>query len=194
MNPIMAAKAYAAVQGGGMATGANHAVSRPAEPGWLNDKVWVEIINLAALPKFAGLDRDIVDNMDAWQLDVDSPNPQDEPLPGRWDGALDLLQKMLVLRALRPGKIVPAIQNFVRHHLGQRFIEPPPFDLALAYPDSSPTLPLIFVLSSGADPVKVLREYARDVGMADKLESISLGQGQGPKAEKMIKEGNNIRL
>lgn len=174
---------------GGMATGTNHPVSKPADAPWIDDKVWVEIINLSALPKFAGLDADVSANAKAWRSIMDSASPQDEPLPGRWDDALDLLQKMLVLRAFRPGKIIPAIQNFVRHHLGQRFIEPPAFDLALAYPDSSPTLPLIFVLSSGADPVKILREYARDVGMADKLESISLGQGQGPKAEKMIKDG-----
>jgi len=174
---------------GGMATGAGHAVAKPANAPWLNDKVWVELLNLAAMPKFAGLDADVSANPLPWRAIMDSPTPQDEPLPGRWNDALDMLQRMLVLRAFRPGKIIPAIQNFVRHHLGQRFIEPPPFDLALAYPDSSPTLPLIFVLSSGADPVKVLREYARDVGMADKLESISLGQGQGPKAEKMIKEG-----
>lgn len=45
------------------------------------------------------------------------------------------------------------MQDFVSEHLGQRFIEPPPFDLATCYKESSPTVPLIFVLSPGADPM-----------------------------------------
>ena len=37
-------------------------------------------------------------------------------------------------------------------NLGQRFIEPQTSDLSLVFKDSSPTTPLIFVLSVGTDP------------------------------------------
>lgn len=41
----------------------------------------------------------------------------------------------------------PLTQDFVSSQIGQRFIEPQTADLSIAYKDSSPTSPLIFVLS-----------------------------------------------
>lgn len=44
--------------------------------------------------------------------------------------------------------------------------------------------PMIFILSTGADPTSSLLKYAQDKGK--QLSVISLGQGQGKKAEKLI--------
>lgn len=74
-----------------------------------------------------------------------------------------------------------AIQSFVAEHLGMRFTEPPPFNLAGAFLDSSNTTPLIFVLSPGADPMADLLKLADELRFAKKFEKVSLGQGQGPK-------------
>lgn len=50
-------------------------------------------------------------------------------------------------------QIVPAITNYVTDKLGKKFVEPPPFDLSKSYTDSNSTIPLVFVLSPGADPM-----------------------------------------
>ncbi len=77
--------------------------------------------------------------------------------------------------------------SYVREKLGRKFVEPPPFDLARSYEDSTCTAPLIFVLSPGADPTMGLLKFATDKGFGGaRFNSISLGQGQGPIAAQMI--------
>ena len=100
---------------------------------------------------------------------------------------LNDFQRLLLLRTLRLDKLIPAISKFVAHELGQKYIEPPPFDLDGTFKDSTPTSPLIFVLSPGVDPMLSLLKYAETKGR--KVDSISLGQGQGPHAEKMMIAG-----
>lgn len=63
-------------------------------------------------------------------------------------------------------------------NLGQRFIEPQTSDLSLVFKDSSPTTPLIFVLSVGTDPAADLYKFAEEMRFSKKLSAISLGQGQ----------------
>ena len=68
---------------------------------------------------------------------------------------------------------------FVSKNLGQKFVDPPPFDLARSYADSNCTVPLLFVLSPGADPMAGLLKFAEDKGFSgDTFNAISLGQGQ----------------
>ncbi len=53
---------------------------------------------------------------------------------------------------------------FVEARLGRRFVEAPPFELAACYADSSPTSPLIFVLSPGSDPTAALLQARMAAG------------------------------
>lgn len=89
---------------------------------------------------------------------------------------------MLFVKALRADKIISAIQNWITEKMGERFIISPTFDLSKCYKDSTIQTPLIFVLSAGSDPVADFLRFAEESGMGKRVESISLGQGQGKKA------------
>ncbi len=52
--------------------------------------------------------------------------------------------------------------------------------------DSMATVPLIFILSTGADPTMAWIGFAEEMGFSSRLASISLGQGQGPIAERLL--------
>lgn len=55
-----------------------------------------------------------------------------------------------------------------------------------SYKDTSSSTPLVFVLSPGSDPFSSFQRFAEEAGMRGRVASVSLGQGQGPVAEKMI--------
>jgi len=100
------------------------------------------------------------------------------------------LQVLLVLRCARPDRVLPAVLKYVSSQLGEKFVTPPPFDIAGSYSDSSSTSPLIFILSPGSDPSSALNMFASERGK--EISSLSLGQGQGLKAEKMMEEGIHV--
>ena len=83
------------------------------------------------------------------------------------------------MRAIRPDKLMLGVQDFVIEKMTEKFVKPPPFDLRTSFDESSSTTPLVFVLSAGSDPMAALIKFSEDVGK--RFESISLGQGQGPK-------------
>merc|ERR550532_444845 len=55
-----------------------------------------------------------------------------------------------------------------------------------SYEISKLDTPLIFILTTGADPYSQLLEFAEEQDMMENLLSISLGMGQGPIAERYI--------
>jgi dynein heavy chain len=143
----------------------------------------MEASGLPPLPKFCD---DFRADPSKFQHIYDSATPESEELPEPWRSRLDSFQRLLVLRTIRPDKLTRAVYLYVEASMGSKFIEPPPFDLEQCYADSTCVTPLVFVLSPGSDPMEGLLKYseARKV----RLESLSLGQGQGAKAEKLIEE------
>uniref|UniRef100_A0A8C9VVG4 Dynein axonemal heavy chain 3 n=1 Tax=Scleropages formosus TaxID=113540 RepID=A0A8C9VVG4_SCLFO len=167
-------------------------------PEWLSEKSWSEIVRASKLKNLGGLFEHVRANIPKWKKIYDSGRPHEEKLPDKWS-VLVGMDRMVVLRCFRPDKLVPAVQEFITDNIGRTFIEPPTFDLAGSYKDSNCCSPLIFVLSPGSDPTAGLLKFADDLDMGgSKIQTISLGQGQGPIAATMInsalKEGTWVVL
>ena len=191
-------------------------------PAWLTSKEWQTICGLSTLPAFADLPVSIAADGAAWRAWAETADPEECKLPGFWEArdegesegegdgeiggggaaagevtssertGLSQFQKLLVLRCLRPDKNVPAIKAFVTRQLGREYLEPPAFSMEASFGESSCTSPLVFVLSPGADPISHIREFAKARGCSEWVVSVSLGQGQGPMAERVVREGMRI--
>uniref|UniRef100_A0A673W197 Dynein axonemal heavy chain 6 n=1 Tax=Salmo trutta TaxID=8032 RepID=A0A673W197_SALTR len=198
---------------------------RPDVP-WLAEFTWQTCCELEdTLPCFNGIKREITAtpitiklgrlevciNPENWQGYVsDSQLPpyseemseeekeQADGVRGHWDQRLGAFQKLVLIKSFMEEKVVFAVTEFVIVSLGKQFVENPPVDLATLYSDMSPSTPLVFILSTGSDPMGAFQRFAKERGYLDRVRSISLGQGQGPIAEKMIlealKSGNWIFL
>jgi len=171
---------------GGMVTADN-----PPNPAsaWLSSNSWGQLCNLGKLKGFENFVEQFTENVKFWEEYYQDKNPFQKELPEDLQD-ITMFQKMIILRCLRPDCVVDAIQTFVENEpsLGKEFIEPPLFDLGKCFEDSSSTMPLVFILSVGVDPAKDVYALGKEKGFEapERLIDISLGQGQGIKAERAI--------
>lgn len=122
----------------------------------------------------AGLDNNFMTAPGPWRTVHDASEPHLQAFPAHYI-KLSSVQKLLIVRVLRPDRVMPAVRDFVAEHMGNRFVTPPPFQLAACYADSSSTAPLVFVLSAGSDPTATLLQFASEREMDNRLHAISLG-------------------
>eukprot|EP00854_Cymbomonas_tetramitiformis_P005380 gene5380-6528_t len=165
--------------------------TQPQNPGtnWISELSWDNITELENLPHFKGIVGSFEQGVAAWEEWYRANEPESAELPGEWESKCNELQRMVFVRCLRPDRVMFASTTYVANSLGRKFVEPPVLDLGETYSDSIPTTPLIFVLSPGVDPTSSLLQLATAKGLAEKFNTIALGQGQAPVATKLIDDG-----
>ena len=141
------------------------------------------------MPNFKNIISSFESSAREWREWYRHPEPETPAarLPGEWENRCAELQRMIIVRCLRPDRIVFATTAFIINNLGQKFTEPPVLDLNSVLSDSMPTSPLIFVLSPGVDPTNQLLQLAEQKGVT--FTTIALGQGQSPHAVRLIDSG-----
>lgn len=72
---------------------------------------------MSHLDSLKGMDKFFIANEKEFQTIFDSSEPEKMPLPGDWEGKINSFQKMIVLKAIRPDKLVMAVQDYICEHL-----------------------------------------------------------------------------
>ena len=68
---------------------------------------------------------------------------------GEWENSCNELQRMCIVRSLRPDRVPVVVTSYINNNLGHDFTDPPVLNMASVLEDSSCRVPLIFVLSPG---------------------------------------------
>lgn len=140
------------------------------------------------LEAFKGIEAYFIEFHKKFKKIYDATEAHKEKMPGEWEERLNRFQKMILIKALRADRVTAAIQDFIVEKIGRSFIDPPTFNLGACYNDSSNITPLIFVLSAGSDPIADFKKFAEEQEMMNRIDFVSLGQGQAPKAEKAVEK------
>lgn len=143
---------------------------------WLPANSWDEICRADEITAFKDIATNFKENEKKWKTVYDK-FVEDFKIPSPWQETVSLFERLILIRILRPDKLLTCITNFIRSEMDERFVKPPPFNIAASYDESYCLAPLIFILSPGTDPMSTLVKYAADKKMSDKFKSISLGQG-----------------
>lgn len=186
---------------------------KPGQCSFLEEATWNLMVDVEeAMPVFSGITNDIKltpvhvsigsytlklnPDKFAGYVPIDKvPYPpadlSEEEVPpgapkGHWNKRLNSFQRLILVKYFRSEALVECLNTFVVENLGKEFVENPPQHLGALYQDMVKEAPLIFVLSSGSDPMAAFLRFAKERDYEERVHSISLGQGQGPVAEKLI--------
>eukprot|EP00731_Ephydatia_muelleri_P038546 Em0801g2a len=155
---------------------------------FLSHLCWGGIRSLSNLEAFKNLDKDIEGSAKRWKKFVDSECPEKEKFPGEWKNKTSL-QRLCMMRALRPDRMTYAVTLFVDEKLGTKYVEKRNIPFEVSYQETSPGTPVFFVLSPGVDPLKDVESLGKKLGFTmdnGNFHNVSLGQGQEDVAERAL--------
>lgn len=155
---------------------------------WISANTWGAIKALSNLEQFKLLANDIEGSSKRWQKYCENEAPENEKLPQEWKNKT-ALEKLCVLRALRPDRMIYAVRQFVGQKMGSRYIDSTRIPLAKTFEESGPGTPIFFILSPGVDPVKEVEALGKQLGYTEdsgNFNNVSLGQGQEVIAEQRL--------
>jgi dynein heavy chain, axonemal len=152
-------------------------------PEWLPSTAWSKVVSMSLrLPdEFEKLPEDIKTSK-RWKEWWATAHAEDEPLPGDWRRSLPL-DKLLLVRALRPDRFRPALAAYVDTTLGAS-CHMRGFDIERSLEDAGPCIPILVFISPGVDAAVAIEALAHKKGLlsAGRFVTVSLGQGQEASA------------
>merc|ERR1711881_425428 len=167
---------------------------------FLSNIGWGALRVLSDMEEFRGLDKDIEGSAKRWKKFVESECPEKEKFPQEWKNK-STLQKLFMMRCLRPDRMTYALRNFIEEKMGSEYGSDRAVPFSKSYEESSPATPIFFILSPGVDPLKDVEAIGKTLGFTfdnQNFHNVSLGQGQEVIAENKMsiayKEGHWVIL
>ena len=158
---------------------------------WMSELMWQNLCGLSkSVESLKGVSELVKKNPQPWEDFFKCEEPHKFDLPNLGSDQEDQFDRVLLTKVFREEALAFSIQRYISEKLGAQFLEIPPLQIEEVYKDSKKSTPVIFILSTGADPTGMLQRFAvtKDRIPGERLHIISLGQGQGPIAEMRINQ------
>ncbi|XP_034234645.1 dynein beta chain, ciliary [Thrips palmi] len=155
---------------------------------FLSNSSWGGVRSLSSKDEFRNFDRDIETSPKRWKKLVESECPEREKFPQEWKNKTPL-QRLCMMRALRPDRMMYAVAAFIEEKLGAKYVEGRAVEFARSFEETSPSTPIFFILSPGVNPLKDVESLGRKLGYTlnnGNFHNVSLGQGQEVVAEEAM--------
>ena len=179
---------------GGAALDINSVRRKPFQ--WMSNDVWLNIVQLSQSNKFySNLVGDMIANEGMWKRWYEDNEPEQMAIPDYEQKIADQVSigpflKLLLVRCLRVDRSILMSKEFLRNtkEMGPTYVEPVTDTIEMIYDQMTPEVPVIFLLSRGADPTESVETLCRKKKLPAPA-VISLGEGQEPVAFKAINAG-----
>jgi dynein heavy chain len=170
----------------------NIANVKPKPFNWMPNDVWMNILQLTeTIPFFSGLPDDMGRNEAIWRRWYDSNMPEIEAIP---DYEMRIAEntdtgpwlRLLLIRSLRMDRTKLATRAFIRNtkETGVKYVEAVTDTIEHVYDSMVKEVPVIFLLSVGADPTEAIESLCRK--KKQHVAVISMGEGQEAPAIKAM--------
>merc|ERR1711988_1099870 len=157
---------------------------------WMPEAQWRKIKCIEddlgePIPAFQDLGEKFGSDSEEWLSYYNYEAPETLDLPGNSEmKGLGPVEKILILRALRPDRVTFALKSYIGSSLGEEFVNQAPFDMKGTYMEASASTPIFFVLFPGVDPTGWVEALGASFDIQrEKFVNISMGQGQEKLAE-----------
>ena len=170
---------------------------------WLDQKTW---LNLKAVSNHSfGNERSkffgsVIERMknetkadDPWRSWFNSNDPENVPVPDlqekiNADQNIGHFLHLCIVRSLREDRTMLACQQFIQKVLGEEFSQPVTDPISQQWEESFPNVPVLYLLSPGADPTNNIDEFAKKKKQFP-TGKVSMGEEMEKPALEMVKAG-----
>ena len=164
----------------------HHCEMRPSSLHWMKERGWKELCLMATSSQSFKIIKDnLLQDSVAFRSWHSTETPELSML--KYCSNLTPLEKLCLIRMMRPDRAFHAAKLFVSEKLGSIF-KPSIVDFKNIYKQSTCRTPIILILSPGMDPRSDIERIGNQFGFCSphRLHFVPLGQGQGPYALEVL--------
>ena len=114
-------------------------------------KGWVQFTNLSVKMKsLQKISNSMQSKPEQWSEFFEQEDLRKAPMPME---EVKPFQRLLMVKLFREEKTIFQVEQYIEETLGAEYVHPPPVLLEKVFQDTTYDTPLIYILSSGADPL-----------------------------------------